>query len=240
MINAPQIFHFDSKEVRTLTADNGEPWFVAQDVAEVLGYSNTRDAVSRHCKAAKAGVAFHDGSQNRVMTIIPERDVYRLVMRSKMPSAEKFEEWVVGEVLPSLRKSGAYEIQTPEMQIAHALVLATKMIEQKDAMIAEMAPKAEFFDTVTDSQDAVDIGTVAKVLNCGIGRTRLFEFLRSEKILMGNNAPMQKYIDCGYFRVIESSWTKPDGSSHVNMKTVVYQKGVDFIRKRIKDKRQRS
>src|SRR5690606_5621216 len=76
--------------------ENGEPWFVAKDVAELLGYKNTRDAISKHCKAT-SDVAIHDGSQNRIMAIIPERDVYRLIMKSKLSAAEKFEEWVVGE-----------------------------------------------------------------------------------------------------------------------------------------------
>lgn len=125
---------------------------------------------------------------------------------------------------------------SPELQIAHAMLLAGQMIENQKLQIAEMKPKAEFFDAVTESKDAIDIGTVAKVLNMGIGRTRLFEFLRDEKILQQNNSPYQKYIDSGYFRVIESCWQKPDGSSHISFKTVVYQKGVDFIRKQLSSK----
>lgn len=69
----------------------------------------------------------------------------------------------------------------------------------------------------------------------GIGRTRLFELLRDEGVLMKNNQPYQKYIDSGYFRVIESSYQKPDGSTHVSFKTVVYQKGVDFIRRKLSE-----
>lgn len=103
---SPHVFLFDSSEVRTLLID-GDPWFVAADVATVLGYEKPRNAVAAHCKGAlKRGVLTNGGNQD--MTIIPERDVYRLVMRSKLPSAEKFEEWVVGEVLPSIRKTGSY------------------------------------------------------------------------------------------------------------------------------------
>lgn len=127
----------------------------------------------------------------------------------------------------------AKTVDTPEIQIAHALILASKMLEETQKQIAHLQPKADFYDAVTGSGDAIDIGTVAKVLNCGIGRTRLFEFLRSEQILMLNNQPYQKYIDCGYFRVIESSFQKPDGSTHVSMKTVVFQRGVDFIRRQL-------
>lgn len=124
-------------------------------------------------------------------------------------------------------------LNNPTMQLANAVLLANKMIEDQKLLIADMQPKADFFDQVTDSKDAVDIGTVAKVLNMNIGRTRLFQFLRDEKILMNNNQPYQQYIDEGMFRVVESSWVKPDGSTHISFKTVVYQRGVAFIRKRL-------
>lgn len=230
------IFNYSGMQVRTIEK-NGEPYFVAKDVADALGYANSRDAIKTHCKCADT-VAIHDGtSGNPNVTVIPERDVYRLVMRSKLESAERFEEWVVSEVLPSIRKTGMYSMR-PEIQIANALVLATKMLEDSQKLIEHMQPKAEFYDAVTGSGDAVDIGTVAKVLNCGIGRTRLFSLLRDEKILMVNNQPYQEYIDRGYFRVIETSFQKPDGSTHINYKTVVYQKGIDFIRRRIQDMRE--
>lgn len=77
------------------------------------------------------------------------------------------------------------------------------------------------------------MGEVAKVLDMGIGRNKLFEFLRENKILMRNNKPYQQYINNGYFRVIESKYIKPNGEIEVNIKTLVYQKGVDFIRKLI-------
>lgn len=104
-------FNFNNNEIRVIEKD-GESWFVAKDVAELLGYSNSRDAINKHCKA-KASVAFHDGSQSRNITIIPERDLYRLIMRSKLPAAEAFEEWIVSEVLPSIRKTGSYQVAQP-------------------------------------------------------------------------------------------------------------------------------
>jgi hypothetical protein len=100
------IFNFDGNNVRVIEKD-GEPWFVAKDVAEVLGYVNTAKAVTKHCKAI-AEIPIWDGRQNRSMQIIPERDIYRLVLKSNLPAAEKFEEWVVGEVLPTIRKTGKY------------------------------------------------------------------------------------------------------------------------------------
>ena len=100
-----------------------------------------------------------------------------------------------------------------------------------------MAPKADFFDQVTNSKDAIEMKEAAKVLNMpGIGRNNLFQILRDKKILMENNTPFQTFIDRGYFRVIESKWVTPEGETKINLKTVVYQKGLDFIRRTVTEK----
>ncbi len=117
---------------------------------------------------------------------------------------------------------------------SEALLLASKQaeqIEKQNQLLLEQKPKVEFFEAVTGSKDTVDIATVAKILNKKVGRNRLFEILRENNILMSNNMPYQKYVDSGYFRVIESKYTKPDGSVNVGLKTVVFQKGVSFINK---------
>ena len=113
----PIPFDFTGHEVRILI-QNGEPWFVAKDVAEVLGYSNHRDAIAKHCKTAmRDGVAIRDAlGREQSMVIIPERDVYRLIFRSRLPAAEQFEDWVVEEVLPALRKHGQYVINPPSTE----------------------------------------------------------------------------------------------------------------------------
>ena len=121
-----------------------------------------------------------------------------------------------------------------EMMILDAKVMEwkTRKIEELQKQLADAQPKIAFHDAVTGSKDTIDIGEAAKVLAVkGYGRNNLFERLRNEGILMHNNQPYQKYIDAGYFRTIESSFTAPDGTTHVNIKTVVYQKGLDFIRK---------
>ena len=101
--------------------------------------------------------------------------------------------------------------------------------------------KVDFYEAVTSSQDVADLGTVAKLLNIpGIGRTKLFAELRTRKVLMLNNRPYQEYVDRGWFRVIETSWSKPDGSQHTYFKTVVYQRGVDGIRKLLTNEGKRS
>lgn len=120
-----------------------------------------------------------------------------------------------------------------------ALQLALEQQERIEALElkqAEDRPKVEFYDDVTESKDTVDMGTVAKVLNIkGVGRNKLFEILRDKKILMSNNQPYQKYIDNGWFRQIESKFNLPNGDIKINIKTVVFQKGVDGIRKVLRD-----
>ena len=118
---------------------------------------------------------------------------------------------------------------------SEALKLASSQaekIEQQQLLISYNAPKVAFFDQVTGSNDCFDMADVAKVCNLGVGRNTLFLFLRESKILRDNNTPYQQYIDSGYFRVIESKYSKPNGDININLKTVVYQKGIDFIIKR--------
>lgn len=122
---------------------------------------------------------------------------------------------------------------------SEALMLAAKQaeqIEQQQKQIETQKPKVDFFDAVAESKDAVDMGTCAKVLNLGIGRNQLFELLRNEKVLMDNNQPYQSMIDRGYFRVVEQKYTRTNGDLCINFKTLVYQKGLDYILKLCKEK----
>lgn len=219
-------------KVRVLNIDN-EPWFVGRDVAEVLGYSNTRDAISKHVDEEDKGVAKCDtpsGAQQ--MTIINESGMYSLILSSKLPNAKKFKRWVTSEVLPSIRKTGSYNLPDFNNPAEAARAWAKEYEEKQKALaqVTEMKPKAEFYDDVTGSTDTIDIGSVAKVLNIpNMGRNKLFAFLRENKILNRKNEPYQEYVDKGYFRQIETSW-EHNGTTHINLKTVVFQKGVDYIR----------
>ena len=122
---------------------------------------------------------------------------------------------------------------TPEQVMARALKLADRTIDNLKTQLLEMKPKADFFDAVADSKTAISMNEVAKVLAIkGYGRNNLFEFLRNEGILDRFNVPYQRYVDCGWFRVIEQKYMK-NGEPVVSTKTLVYQKGVDAIRRRI-------
>jgi len=119
---------------------------------------------------------------------------------------------------------------------SQALMLAARQAEKLELQakqIQELEPKGKFYDVVTDSKTAIDIGNAAKVLDVGIGRNKLFKKLRDLKILQSNNVPYQEFIDRGYFRIIESKYQKSDGSTHISLKTLVYQRGIDFIMRKI-------
>ena len=120
---------------------------------------------------------------------------------------------------------------TPDQVMARALKLADKTIDGLKNQLIEQKPKVEFFDQVASSKSALPMDQVAKMLNAGIGRNKLFEVLRERKVLDRNNVPYQEFVDRGYFRVIEQKFVKPLGDTQINIKTLVYQRGIDYIRK---------
>ena len=124
---------------------------------------------------------------------------------------------------------------TPEQIMARALRVAEQTIASLNTKVLEMKPKADFFDAVADSKTAISMNDVAKVLNFkGYGRNKLFEFLRNKGILDRYNVPYQRYVDCGWFRVIEQKYMV-NGEPQVSTKTLVYQKGVDAIRRKLEE-----
>lgn len=177
---------------------------------------------------------------------IPERTIHNSIDRlfpgfkqNGKPTYLSMEK--IAAIVEDLRKSHNSELASSGKVITTDLEMQQKAMEVmawmgqkiKDMQdqLADARPKIEFFDAVTNSKDAIEMKDAAKVLNIGMGRTTLFQFLRDKKILMDNNTPYQEYIDRGYFRVIESKWVTPEGDTKINLKTVVYQKGLDFIRK---------
>lgn len=228
-------FEFNGNAVRTVLIE-GEPWWAAKDVAEVLEYSDTQ-AMTRRLDSEDISTCTDVSSgQGRNITIINEAGLYSAILGSSKPEAQAFKRWITHEVLPSIRKTGGYSVALPktlpEALRAYAAVIEAR--EAAEAKIALMKPKAEFFDQVANSKDAIPMRQVAAVLNMpGWGRNKLFEFLRSEKILDNDNLPYREYQDRGYFRVIERSWADTKGERHIAYSTLVYQRGLEFIRKSI-------
>ena len=219
--------------------------FCGSDVASALGYAAPRNAIATHCKGAlKRCIPTNGGDQE--MSFIPEGDVYRLITRSNLPEAVRFEKWLFEEVLPSIRKHGGYltpdkieeALLNPDVliRLATDLKLAQEQRKALEAQNAALLPKADFYDAVIESSDTIEMATVVKILNVGIGRNRLFEILREQKVLRDDNTPLQYYVDLKWFKCVESKYTKPDGGVFVNVKTVVYQKGIDGILKLLKEK----
>lgn len=238
-MNEIKVFENDAfGSVRTIDRE-GDVWFVGKDVAEILGYTNPSKALADHVdEEDKLNNESLSSLGQRGGWLINESGLYSLVLSSKLPTAKQFKRWITKEVIPSIRKTGGY-FATPKtyVEALRALADAEEEKERLSLENEEMKPKAEFYDDVTGSSDTIEIGEVAKVLNCGIGRNKLFDFLRKEKVLMKNNIPKQHFVDEGYFRVIETKYTKPNGDVSINLKTVVYQKGVDYIRKLLIKKR---
>lgn len=236
-------------KIRTLNRD-GEPWFVGKDVATALGYKDSVNALKSHVSEEDKGgwrIATQYGEREAV--IINESGLYSLILSSKLESAKRFKRWVTADVLPSIRKSGGYIAGQDEMSdtelLAKALLVAQRQIEQRNAQIAEMQPKALFADAVAASHTSILIGELAKILKqngVDIGQNRLFETLRQQGYLIRRNgtdynSPTQRAMELGLFEVKESTVGNPDGSVRVTRTTKVTGKGQQyFINKFLKGK----
>lgn len=228
-------FDFADQGVR-LVVINGNPWFVAADVCRVLGYSNARAAVAQHCR----GVAKHDiptSSGVQVVSVIPERDVYRLVMRSRLPSAERFEEWVVGEVLPTIRKTGGYGSGDALAALSDPATLRqllgdyAERVQLLEGEVATSRPKVEVYDRIVASGDTVGFREACKLIHAGTGakepEVRAFMiFHRWIQRLGGRLAPASYGQSRGYTTSRDLEVVRGDGSLMVVPHLRITQRGV--------------
>lgn len=241
-MNELQVFkNQEFGSVRTLTI-NDEPWFVGKDVAEILGYSNPRDAISKHVDSEdKNSVAIRDGITrgNPNQTVINESGLYCLVLSSKLPSAKKFKRWVTSEVLPALRKTGQYQVKELSGQelMAKALIEAQSVLAAKDKQIEEMKPKVVFADAVATSHTSILVGELAKILKqngIDMGQKRLFAWLRENGFLIKRkgtdyNMPTQKAMDLGLFEIKEGSYVNGSGVNITTKTPKVTGKGQQYF-----------
>ena len=233
-------------EVRVVGTKD-EPLFCLADVCRAVELTNPSSVKSRLDAEDVQMIDLHALNSeieyvgNSIATFITESAFYEVLLFSSSHKVKPFRRWITKEILPSIRKTGMYEINgiVPK-SFAEALRLAADQQEQIEAqqkLIEEQKPKAEFYDDVVDSKDAIPMDVVAKTLNMGIGRNKLFELLRNANILQSNNIPYQRYIDAGWFRCVESRYSKPNGDVCTYQKTVVFQKGLDGIRKLLRKRR---
>lgn len=235
---------FDSEEfgcVRATVDEDGTELFCAKDVATALGYKNTKDAISKHCRGVAKRYPITDQlKRTQEARFITEPDVFRLIVRSKLPSAQKFEAWLFEEVLPSLRRTGAYvaapKDETPEELMARALRAADEALKRRERRIAQLEPKARFADAVGDSQGLILVRDMAKMLSqagVDIGGTRLYERLRADGFIEKlRNVPTQRAIDMGLMRLVEYTVKKPDGEVKLSTTPKITGKGQDYFMRR--------
>lgn len=229
-------------DIRTIK-DAEAVYFVGKDVAEILGYTNTRKALADHVdpEDKKDGVTIRDSiGRDQTPVVINESGLYSLVLSSKLPSAKRFKRWITSEVLPALRRQGGYmltnENETPEQIMARALKIADEALKRKDALIEELTPKALFCDAVSVSKNTCLIGELAKLMRqngVDIGQNRLFERLRQDGYLCrhgsNHNVPTQRAVDAGLFVIKETVISHADGHTTLQRTPKVTGKGQRYF-----------
>ena len=231
-----EVYRFDDERVRVFIDEEGEPWFVASDICGVLGYANPRAAIAAHCKGvAKRDIPTRGGEQAAL--VIPERDVYRLIMRSKLPAAERFEEWVVGEVLPSIRKTGGYGERDALAALSDPSTLRQLLGSYAERVIALEAeneaarPKVEVYDRLIESGDTVGFREAAKLVRAATGANEnefrsLLLHRRWIQRLGGRLAPAHYGQAQEYVTVREREFVARDGSRKITPELRITQRGL--------------
>ena len=243
-MNALKIYeNAEFGQIRTVEI-NGEPWFIAKDITQSLGFGNPRQAISSHVDEEDKGVTIMDtlgGPQE--MTIINESGMYSLILGSRIESAKRFKHWITSEVIPSIRKTGSYNLPQTyadalrelanKAEEAERLALVNKKLEEQNL---RMRPKEIFADAVATSKTSILVGELAKLITQNgvqIGQNRMFKWLRENGYLISNgascNMPMQRYVEQGLFEIKESSIQNADGSVRITRTTKVTGKGQQYF-----------
>lgn len=248
-------FEFQSKVVRTVTDEHGEPWFIAKDVCDILEISNARDAIAS-LEEDEKGVALTDtlGGKQK-MTTVSESGLYALIFKSRKKEAKKFRKWITSEVIPAIRKTGGYMVakpdETPEEIMARAVLIAQDTINRlknendklkqdnfnKGLAIAHNRPKVTFADAVSASHSSILVGDLARILKqngVNTGQNRLFEWLRDNGWLVKKrradyNMPTQKSMEAGLFEIKENVVNNKDGSVRITRTPRVTGAGQIFF-----------
>lgn len=238
----PQVFeNSEFGTIRAMRDANGEPWFIAKDVCDALGVA------TNHLREEGRGLDDDEVStlpnwegKGAAPLIISEAGLYSLVLKSRKPEAKRFKRWVTHEVLPALRRDGAYVASDGDEDdatlMARALLAAKRAIDRKDRRIAELEPKALFADAVSASDGTCLVGELAKMMTQAgftVGQNRLFAILRNDGYLgksgSNRNVPLQRYVEQGLFSVKETAITHSDGHVTISRTTKVTGKGQRYF-----------
>lgn len=245
MSNEIQPFEFEGSQVRTAQDDNGNPLFCGTDVAQALGYANPAKAVIDHCKGFLFWKPLETAGGIQQVRFISEGDMYRLITSSKLPAAERFEKWVYDEVLPSIRKHGAYMTQqtldkaltSPDFLIQ----LATKLKEEQEK-VKELEPKAQALDDFTNVEDRLLVRDAAKILsNAGtpIKEKQLREWMADHNWIFkfgGSWRATAEHCTAGHLVMVMSQkhGVRDDGTEFAFPPTVrITRKGLALLHKRL-------
>lgn len=226
---------------------NGEPWFVARDVASALGYVDTTQAIRMHCEKAKDFRGVEMTATATPMKIIPEEDVYALIFGSHLESAKQFRRWICDEVLPAIRKHGGYltpakleeALLNPDTLIRLATTLKAER-EKRQALEAQAAadrPKVVFAESIEVAKTSILVGEMAKLIKqatgCDMGQNRFFEWLRANGYLhkggSARNMPTQRCIDAGWMEIKEGTRIGSSGECHITRTPKVTGKGQIYF-----------
>ena len=246
-----KVFECDLGSIRVALDDNNEPIFCLKDVCSSLGITDTSNASRALQDEFGKGPCFsrpletNGGIQNYIF--ITEPQLYFILMRSNKEKSKPFRQWVLNEVLPSIRKNGGYimgqENMTELEVIANALVLANNVIQNKSKELEALKelrkreePLVNFANKVANSSNCISVGEFAKLLkdeSINIGQNKLFKWFRENGYLMDNNIPYQNYINSEYFKVIEQTYTTPYGD-RVSLKTLITGKGQIYFTEKLR------
>lgn len=239
MVNEIKIFENEEfGSVRTMKI-NGEPYFVGKDVATILGYAKPENAIANHVDTEDKTLTLIQGgcsTGSQKTTVINESGLYSLILSSKLPNAKKFKRWVTSEILPSIRKTGRYSIQSKpdSYTIEDPIERAKRWIEEQEekkaleVKIEAQKPLVEYAEHIQASKDVIDMKSMAKLASKNgvkIGRNKLFAFLRERGILDKDNIPYASYMDREWFEVVESTYTFSNGDEKITKTTLVKPKG---------------
>lgn len=237
MTNEIKIFENEEfGSVRTMEI-NGKPYFVGKDVTDILGYQNGSRDINRHVdEDDREKVMIFDGNQDKESIIINESGLYSLILSSKLPNAKKFKRWVTSDVLPAIRRTGGYSIQSKpdSYTIEDPIERAKRWIEEQEekkaleVKIEAQKPLVEYAEHIQASKDVIDMKSMAKLASKNgvkIGRNKLFAFLRERGILDKDNIPYASYMDREWFEVVESTYTFSNGDEKITKTTLVKPKG---------------
>ena len=229
-------------EVRTIAKD-GEPWFVANDICKVLGHTNSRVAVAALDEDEKGVSKVYTLGGEQQMTVVNEAGMYQLVIRSNLPAAKAFKRWITHEVIPTIRRHGAYATETtiesiiadPEsgIKLLQALKAEQERRKEAEAIAEAQRPKALFADAVAASDNSILVGELAKILRQNgveTGQNRLFQWMRENGYIMRyTNVPTQYSMERGLMEVKERAINNPDGSIRITQTTKITGKGTLYF-----------